>query len=149
MYPCVPGKAGEAHLGHLDLTGYRYGFRQVRGPRRAMGRSQYGFYKTTSLPNAQEGGPPFSNFVTERRGHRTGVFTRTDHEQRFLGPFSCCIASRASVGAALRIKLFLKTRALERLSRALGHGESGGVGNAAKAHRRSYAVWIFIDFINR
>ena len=61
MYPCVPGKAGEAHLGHLDLTGYRYGFRQVRGPRRAMGRSQYGFYKTTSLPNAQEGGPPFSN----------------------------------------------------------------------------------------
>ena len=52
--------AGEAHLGHLDLTGYRYGFRQVRGPRRAMGRSQYGFYKTTSLPNAQEGGPPFS-----------------------------------------------------------------------------------------
>ena len=65
MYPCVPGKAGEAHLGHLDLTGYRYGFRQVRGPRRAMGRShQYGSSikttKLTILPNAQEGGPPFS-----------------------------------------------------------------------------------------
>ena len=47
-------KAGEAHLGRLDLTGYRYGFRQVRGPRRAMGRShQYGSsIKTTSLPNA-------------------------------------------------------------------------------------------------
>ena len=56
--PCVgtagKRKAGEAHLGRLDLTGYRYGFRQVRGPRRAMGRShQYGSsIKTTSLPNA-------------------------------------------------------------------------------------------------
>ena len=70
--PCVgtagKRKAGEAHLGRLDLTGYRYGFRQVRGPRRAMGRShQYGSsIKTTSLPNACQtlrkggGGPPFS-----------------------------------------------------------------------------------------
>ena len=69
LLPAGPGLqaavAGEAHLGHLDLTGYRYGFRQVRGPRRAMGRSQYGFYKTTSLPNAQEGGPPFSNCFEE------------------------------------------------------------------------------------
>ena len=30
--PCVLGKAGEAHPGGLDLTGYRYGTWEVRGP---------------------------------------------------------------------------------------------------------------------
>ena len=67
MYPCVPGKAGEAHLGHLDLTGYRYGFRQVRGPRRAMGRSQYGFYKTTSYQTLRGRPPPILEAVAVRR----------------------------------------------------------------------------------
>ena len=42
LLPAGPGLqaavAGEAHLGRLDLTGYRYGFRRVRGPRRALGR---------------------------------------------------------------------------------------------------------------
>jgi len=42
LLPAGPGLqaavAGEAHLGRLDLTGYRYGFRPVKGPRRALGR---------------------------------------------------------------------------------------------------------------
>ena len=37
-YPCVPGKAGEAHPGRLDLSGYRYGTWQLRGPCQVVGR---------------------------------------------------------------------------------------------------------------